>query len=348
LHDVMGVTDEERSQLLDLAQRGVLLCDPAPGDWHDLAAKEEVLTRTHWAELTAVYHARTRWQGKDVLHSTLPVGDIPLTFQHLRWLRGDAPQHFVQRADALDVTPLGIPALDDAFFRTLLSRRTTRAYRSNEALPVAMLEQVLYVVFGTHGLAQLAEGVTAVKRSSPSGGALHPVEAYVLALNVERIAPGLYHYESQTHGLARLSTLDLAAARELANRFTAGQTFFAEAHALVIQVARFDRNFWKYGHDAKAYNTILMDAGHLSQTFYLAATHLGLGAFYTAAINDVDIAQALRLDPEREAPLGINGLGIPDSTRNELHFVAEPYRPARVGVEPDIEPQPVSTRKEAQ
>ena len=58
----------------------------------------------------------------------------------------------------------------------------------------------------------------------------------------------------------------------------------------MIHVARFDRNFWKYAQHRKAYKAVLMDSAHLSQTFYLTAAHLGLGAFYTAAINDADIA----------------------------------------------------------
>jgi len=329
--DEVPVTDErERSRLVDLASRGVLLSDPPAEGWAHLAAGEDALEQAPWNELAAVYHARTRWQGVDVLHPTLPVGNVRLAYQHLRWLRGEPPSPFVERDDADRVTPLRVPKLDDAFFRTLLARRTTRAYRSGEALPIDALEQVLYAVFGTHGLAQLAEGVAALKRTSPSGGALHPIEAYVLVLNVDGVGPGLYHYDTRIHALARLEAMEAADARALAGYFTSGQTFFADAHALVIHVARFRRNFWKYGRDVKAYNTVLMDAGHLSQTFYLCATHLGYGAFYTAAINDADIARRLKLDPLRESPIGINGIGIIEPGRDDLHLPAEPYHPVRM------------------
>jgi SagB-type dehydrogenase family enzyme len=50
--------------------------------------------------------------------------------------------------------------------------------------------------------------------------------------------------------------------------------------------ARFERSFWKYREHAKAWRVIQLDAGHLSQTLYLSATELGLGAFVTGAIND--------------------------------------------------------------
>ena len=98
----------------------------------------------------------------------------------------------------------------------------------------------------------------------------------------------------------------------------------------MIHVARFDRTFWKYAQHRKAYKAVLMDSAHLSQTFYLTAAHLGLGAFYTAAINDADIARRLRLKPVREAAIAINGVGLADSGRDELHFVTDPYRPTGI------------------
>ena len=74
-----------------------------------------------------------------------------------------------------------------------------------------------------------------------------------------------------------------------------------------------------------------MDSAHLSQTFYLTAAHLGLGAFYTVAINDADIGSRLRLKPVREAAIAINGFGIADNGRDDLQFMPDPYRPTGIG-----------------
>ncbi|MGO4780980.1 nitroreductase family protein, partial [Lysobacter sp. 2RAB21] len=60
---------------------------------------------------------------------------------------------------------------------------------------------------------------------------------------------------------------------------------------------------------AKAYRALVLDSGHLSQTLYLSATELGLGAFVTSAINEIDIEQAFGLDPLVEGPLAICGFG---------------------------------------
>jgi len=70
-----------------------------------------------------------------------------------------------------------------------------------------------------------------------------------------------------------------------------------------------------------------MDCGHLSQTFYLTAAHLGFGAFFTAAVNDADIGTRLRLTPLREGVIGINGIGIGDPRRVDLNFNVQRYRP---------------------
>ena len=71
---------------------------------------------------------------------------------------------------------------------------------------------------------------------------------------------------------------------------------------------------------AKAYRALVLDVGHLSQTMYLAATELGLGAFITAAVNEVDIEQALGLDPLEEGPLAVTGFGVRGPERNEVEF----------------------------
>ena len=166
--------------------------------------------------------------------------------EELRGVRGDPPPHFVQRSDAQERVPLRVPVLDGPFFDALLARRTTRAYRSEEPLSASALELMLYAVFGTHGIKFFAKDIAAIKRTSPSGGALHPIEAYVLVINVQDMPAGLYHYETGAHVLAELERMDRVNARNLACEFTAGQTYFAEAHALVIHVARFDRNFVRH------------------------------------------------------------------------------------------------------
>ena len=52
-----------------------------------------------------------------------------------------------------------------------------------------------------------------------------------------------------------------------------------------------------------------LDVGHLSQNLFLIAAELRLGAFITAAINEIDLEHAFDLDPMSEGPLCVIGLG---------------------------------------
>ena len=59
---------------------------------------------------------------------------------------------------------------------------------------------------------------------------------------------------------------------------------------------------WKY-RDAHAYRVLHLDAGHLGQTFHLAATALGLAPFTTAATRNLMVEKALGLDGVSEIVL---------------------------------------------
>lgn len=313
---------------LALAERGLLLSDPEADAWRGLDAAEQRLEDAGWDDVVATYHAYSSWQG---IHNTVAADRSDaaheVRLERLRHRRGDPPPHFVQRADAVARTALRVPALEGAFFNALRSRRTTRAFEAHTPLPLHSLETVLFSVFAAHGLKEFAPGISAIRRTSPSGGALHPIEPYLLVRYVDGLKPGLYHYETGAHALALLEGMTREDVGLLIDRLTAGQTYFADVHAAIVHVARFDRNMWKYRRHRKSYKVVLMDSAHLSQTLYLTAAHLGLGAFYTAAINDVDAGLRLRLNPQREAAVAISGIGIPESGRDDLHFMADPYSP---------------------
>jgi len=77
-----------------------------------------------------------------------------------------------------------------------------------------------------------------------------------------------------------------------------------------VLAPRFARNYWKYRNHAKAYRVTILDIGHLSQTLLLSATEMGLGAYITAAINEVDLERAFGLTHYVEGPLAVCGFGL--------------------------------------
>jgi SagB-type dehydrogenase family enzyme len=79
---------------------------------------------------------------------------------------------------------------------------------------------------------------------------------------------------------------------------------------LFLMTAVFPRTMWKY-HHARAYRVVLLNAGHLCQTFCLVATWLGLAPFCTAALKDTLIEKDLGIDGIRESVLYVAEVGVP-------------------------------------
>ena len=57
---------------------------------------------------------------------------------------------------------------------------------------------------------------------------------------------------------------------------------------------------------------MLIDAGHLGQTFCVTATALGLAPFTTMAFSESALEALLGLDGVRECPIYVAGVGMPD------------------------------------
>jgi putative peptide maturation dehydrogenase len=327
--------DSDDQSLHELADRGLVLRDgPDPVD-AERRRRDELLAETGWNAYAALFHFLTRWHGID-LRAPAPGGEAvdelpPLRREDLeRFLaeRGPPPPEFHPREPSGAVTELPLVEPNGALFELLPRRKTTRAFDLETTLPLDDLSVVLRSVFGVHGHATALPGIVTLKRTSPSGGGLHPVEAYLLAAGVDGLEPGLYRYLAENHAVEMIEPLGSAwDARLLGTRFMCGQTYFGSAHVLVFMAARFERNHWKYNSHDKAYPAILMDAAHLSQTLYLVAAELGLGAFVTAAVNTADVDERLGLDGYREGTLAICGFGPPASEPSPFDPAFEPCTP---------------------
>lgn len=331
-HDVASLAANgalTADEIAVLAERGALVCDAKTAGAARLREGEARLTAVGWHPQAALYHAATQWRGVegDEGHRDHDDDAHRERLSAHAATHGMLPPHFHHRDDALLRQALPAVAFDDPFAQLLRARRTTRHFETGKALSLADFTRVLHGTFGVMGTEVLAPDMVALKRTSASGGALHPIDAYPLVIRVDGLEPGFYHHEGASHSLALIEPMSEFQAREVAAALTIGQAYFAEAHALVFHVARLDRHHWKYRRHPKAYKAVLLDSGHLSQTFYLLAAERGLGAFYTAAINDADAGSRLKLDPLSEIVIGANGIGIPDPSRDQLHLRPDRYDP---------------------
>lgn len=296
----------------ELLKMGLLVGEGGEADARDMKLRE-----IHWRPAAAVMHYASRWNGVDTEDSANRFVEN-FEGEFLDRL-GPAPAVVLERMDREQ--RLKLPPATATPFDELLGRRVTcRNFARERALPMAHFSAVLYRAFGARALNDYAPGFQVMKKGAPSAGALHPTEAYLLVQHVEGIATGLYHYHPVDHALEPMRILEPDAAAALARRCVASQAYFVDAHAIVFATSRLRRQSWKYRNHAKAYRALILDIGHLSQTLYLAATELGLGAFITAAINEVDIEQALGLDPLEEAPLAVSGFGYRAVTCEEEEF----------------------------
>ena len=269
-------------------------------------SREQRLRDTHWHPGAAVMHAFSRWSGTDADAVRRKAEPNAMAIMVERY--GPPPPHFFSRADARARVELAPPQRTD--IDELLARRVTcRNFDPSQALAPEQLSALLKRVFGVHGAQELATGAVALKKNHPSGGALHPIEAYLVVQRVQGLASGLYHYNVEAHALDLLRELDAGQVRAFALTAVAGQEFFADAPVMAVMAARFARSQWKYRNHPKIYRAILLEAGHISQNLYLTATEMNLGAFITAAINEVEIEQAFGLESMSEGPLCVCGFG---------------------------------------
>lgn len=137
-----------------------------------------------------------------------------------------------------------------------------------------------------------AQGITHPTglRTAPSAGARYPLELYVVAGNVDGLAAGVYHYQTEGHRLTRLQGGDLRTALAQAAH---AQGRVRDAAAVVVFAAVYERTTRKYGERGVRY--LHMEAGHAAQNLYLQAQTLGLATVVVGAFVDEAVARVLQL-----------------------------------------------------
>ena len=285
-----------RSALAQLVEYGLLLQkDSAEARQDSSIAKEWSAWLPegsfHFSTKDVAYVDRSNWS-LDRLKSVLPKTPQPKIFKTVK--------------AAKKTLPVARSFPDSEFIRVLMARKTHRRF-SKEKLPLQTVSQLLRLVWGVTGYIYSRRFGKLLHKTSPSAGARHPGEVYLVALRVKGLRRGLYHYHPARHCLRIIGTNVTPSKAWL---YCARQHFVRNAAALFLMTAVFRRTIWKY-HLARSYRVVLLDAGHLCQTFCLVATWLGLAPFCTAALKDTLIEEDLGIDGIRESILYVAGVGLP-------------------------------------
>lgn len=208
-----------------------------------------------------------------------------------------------------------LPSWDGAeaqLFGTLLGRRSTRTF-TGEPITLEQLSRILFYTWGRVSTYKTQQFGRLLHKTSPSAGARHPIEAYAVVNNVQALSRGIYHYSVRDHTLELLRRGDF---RKRCVALTAGHTWTRNSSVLFIMTAVVARTAWKY-RIPRIYRALLIDAGHLSQTFLLVSTALGLGACCIGTFSDIAMEKELGLDGVNETVIFSVGVGHPAGHRNQ-------------------------------
>lgn len=214
-----------------------------------------------------LFHVRST-EGR---HANLAGGVYPHggVIPELPPLRPAWPGEKIDLLALLDPNPEAKPPIAQAFRQS----RSTRSYNDRKPITLAQLSQ--FLDGAARGLPRERNGAVDYIRPYPSAGASSELELYLSVHRCEGLAPGFYHYDAGAHALV---SIDVPAA-DLKNMLSAASGAMGETappQILITITARFGRVSWKYS--SIAYALILKDAGVLTETLYLMATGMGLGA----------------------------------------------------------------------
>ena len=178
----------------------------------------------------------------------------------------------------------------------IVKRRSCRQY-SGAPLKLESISELLFYALGISG---------EYRRCSPSAGGLYPLELYLVSINVEGLATGLYHYDVRSHDLCLLEHGDF---RPELTKSVFIKESVQEAAAAIILTGVFGRSKIKYGE--RAYRFVLFEAGHVMQNICLTSTVLGLGTCPIGGFIDDNLNDLLDVDGIEEAPLYLATIGSP-------------------------------------
>ncbi|AZC24844.1 SagB/ThcOx family dehydrogenase [Pseudomonas sessilinigenes] len=263
-----------------------------------------------WDFLARIYHIGTS-------HPNAPSPYEPS--QHIEYaksyldfcqsIHASSPQVLIKKGGTKNLlpTPNYQELINASLWHTLVKRQTCRDFY-DETISIESLSTILGGTLGAvdRGHYDSPVGVQrfGYRRTSPSAGGLQATEGYVWVRKVKDITPGIYHYVNDEHYLEEISPLPIdPLSTLLCNQHWCDDLAFA-----IFFVAKFDVMWWKYPH-SRAYRPMLMDIGHLSQTFQLLATALGLQTWLTGYFHDKEINNLLKLTEPKEQVIFVVGAG---------------------------------------
>jgi SagB-type dehydrogenase family enzyme len=283
----------------EMIDAGVLMDRGAPRAKTSLASRQ-LFDRYGWS---SAFYFHNAVRDYPFLDYAMPEGRAP----DYELMRAYLAEHGLpDKYKTYDCVPLLLEKCEEQFrFRAeiagLLAYAESSAHRP---LGRDSFSRLMYLTMGQIGKKPWPDQGYLVRRTSPSGGARHPTEAYVVVFDIEGIPPGVYHYNTRDHGLNPLRTADPAALRAEADRAAPDlrSRVAFEPRALVFFTTIPERSMWRY-RDSRSYRVLFIDLGHLLATFRMLCCGLQIKHFVGQGIRENEVERLVGIDGIDESAL---------------------------------------------
>lgn len=194
----------------------------------------------------------------------------------------------LEEAPAVALKP-GQESIEMRLEEAVTSRSSNRSF-SSKALSISKLAKLVYLGNGVRTV--INKGDDAVhKANAPSSGGLGSVEIFCCVLNVADLDTGVYHFDKVHHELRLVRHGHFGG---WLRSFALLQQELAQASVILILTSAIGRLSEKYG--LRAYRLGLLDAGHVSQNVYLAATAMNLACCAISGFVDDEFNELIDVD----------------------------------------------------
>lgn len=172
-----------------------------------------------------------------------------------------------------------------------------------------LLSRLLYYAFGQIGVRAMKVTGNHVRKTVPSGGARHPIEAYLIILDVPKLDSGIYHYNVKDHALTLIKSINYTDAQEIIKRnllLDNNRPGF-DFKIAIIYSCMFSRSMFRY-RESRSYRVMQFDIGHLTQNLSFLSKAYGLNLYSAYSCHEKELENMLGLDSYTESIMGYSVL----------------------------------------
>ncbi|MHA2204013.1 MAG: SagB/ThcOx family dehydrogenase [Candidatus Hodarchaeales archaeon] len=199
----------------------------------------------------------------------------------------------------IDLVPPEEITIGDMPFRDVVNKRKSHRKFTDDPLS---LEELSFLLWCTQGVKKVTQNQ--IKRTTPSAGARHPFETYIIVNRVKSLEQGLYRYISIGHKLCFLKSVEDT---EVIKLTFEKYTFVTKGAVIFCWVAIPYRMEWR--HSILSSKFIALEAGHICQNLYLACETINAGTCALGFYNQGKIDDFLDVNGEDEFTIYIAPVG---------------------------------------